>query len=362
MAQKKNSKRVIILIAVSAAVLALIGIVLSRNKKVNQQKMAVVSQQTTTVAVSTAPVIRESVTSEFKANGNFLAEKRVDFASETAGRVLRVSVDEGDYVRPGQELAVIKADAANVDLENAQAAYNNALKDKERFENAFKTGGVTQQQLDQTRLALKNAESRLSQTRLRYSDAFVKSNISGVVNKRLIEPGSFVGIGTPLFEIVNISTLNLRVSIDESHVGMIKIGDKVELKATALPDRTFYGTVKFIAVKADEALNFPVDVTLVNTPDRAIRAGMYGTAIFRPQGKPENNFGLTIPRSAFIGGVNAGEVYVVRNNTAVLTKITPGRILGDRVEVINGLSESDVVITGGQINLQNGAKVSVNRQ
>ncbi|MBL7681791.1 MAG: efflux RND transporter periplasmic adaptor subunit [Flavipsychrobacter sp.] len=362
MAQKKNSKRVIILIAVSVAVLAVIGIVLSRNKKANQQKMAVVSQQTTSVAVSTAPVIRESVRSEFSANGNFLADKRVDFSSETAGRVLRVSVDEGDYVRPGQELAVIKAEAANVDLENAQAAYNNAVKDKERFENAYKTGGVTQQQLDQARLALKNAESRLNQTQLRYNDAFVKSNISGVVNKRLIEPGSFVGIGTPLFEIVNISTLNLRVAVDESHVGTIKIGDKVEVKATAMPDKTFYGTVKFIAVKADEALNFPVDVTLVNTPDNALRAGMYGTATFRPQGKLENNSGLAIPRSAFIGGVNAGEVYVVQNNRAMLKKITPGRIFGDRVEVIAGLSEGDVVIISGQINLQDGATVSVNRQ
>lgn len=359
MSQKKNSKRIVIISSIVLALIALMVVVLTRNKKANQQKMAVVSQVTTAVSVTASPVVRESINTEFSANGSFVADKRVDFSSETAGRVLRVSVDEGDYVRPGQVLAAIKADAANVDLENAQAAYDNALKDKERFENAYKTGGVTQQQLDQARLALKNAESRLAQTRLRYNDAFVKSNISGIVNKRHIEPGSFVGVGTPLFEIVNIAKLNLRVSVNETQVGSLRLGDRVEVTATAVPDRKFSGTIKFIAVKADDALNFPVDIVLNNTADNVLKAGMYGTAIFRPQGASANISALLVPRSAFVGSVNAGEVYVVENNTAVLKKITPGRIFGDRVEVMAGLSEGEKIITSGQINLQNGAKVTI---
>ncbi|RYE09483.1 MAG: efflux RND transporter periplasmic adaptor subunit, partial [Sphingobacteriales bacterium] len=198
-----------------------------------------------------------------------------------------VLVDEGSYVRRGQTLAIIKTDVLNIDLETAQAGYQNALKDKQRYENAFKTGGVTQQQLDQAKLALENAAARVGQARIRVSDANIRSSINGIVNKRYIEPGAVVNPGTQLFELVDVSKLKLQITVNETQVASLKTGTKVDVKASVFPDETFTGTVRFIAPMADASLNFPVEVELSSNPGNKIKAGMYGTALF--------NFGTTAP-------------------------------------------------------------------
>src|SRR5699024_11471349 len=103
----------------------------------------------------------------------------------------------------------------SIELSAAQANYENALKDNQRFENALKTGGVSQQQVDGSRLQLKNAKSQLDQAQLQVGDTRVKSSIDGVVNQRMIELGSMVSPGAPMFEIVNISKLKLKVEVNE---------------------------------------------------------------------------------------------------------------------------------------------------
>ena len=154
------------------------------------------------------------------------------------------------------------------------------LRDKQRYENAFKTGGVTQQQLDQAKLALENAEARVAQARIRVGDANIKSSINGIVNKRYIEPGAVVTPGTQLFELVDVSKLKLNIAVNETQVANLKIGDKVDVKASVFPDKNFAGTVTFIAPKADNSLNFPVEIEIAGNPGNQLKAGMYGTAIF----------------------------------------------------------------------------------
>src|SRR5829696_734033 len=355
--RKKNIIRIAITIGVLVGVLVLVGSVLANNKKKNAAQTAVVAETASSdVAVRVSPVKKQTIALDFSANGNFAPAQQMNFASENSGRVVRVLVDEGSYVRKGQPLAIIKTDVLNIDLETAQAAYQNALRDKQRYENAFQTGGVTQQQLDQSKLALENAQARVAQARIRVSDANIKSSINGIVNKRYIEPGAVVNPGTQLFELVDVSRLKLAITVNETQVANLKVGNKVDVKASVFPDKNYGGTVSFIAPKADASLNFPVEIEIASNPGNQLKAGMYGTAVF--------SFGnttpvITIPRSAFVGSVSTNQVFVVENgNTAKLRNVIAGRVLGDKVEVLQGLNEGETIITSGQINLSDGTKIS----
>lgn len=355
--RKKKIIRIVITSVITIGVFVLIGSVLANNKKKNAAQTAVVAQTTSgDVAVRVSPVQKQSIELDFSANGNFAPAQQMNFAAENSGRVVRVLVDEGSYVRRGQTLAIIKTDLLNIDLETAQAAYQNALRDKQRYENAFQTGGVTQQQLDQAKLQLENAEARVRQARVRVGDANIKSSINGIVNKRYIEPGAVVNPGTQLFELVDVSKLKLAITINETQVANLKVGHKVDVKASVFPDKNFGGTISFIAPKADASLNFPVEIEIASNPGNQLKAGMYGTAVF--------SFGnaapvITIPRSAFVGSVSTNQVFVVENGkTARLRNMIAGRVLGDKVEVLQGLKEGETIITSGQINLADGSKIS----
>jgi len=304
------------------------------------------------------PIMTLSVTSKLteKELYDLLDKKIQPTFSRINGKIVRVLVKEGDYVRVGQTLAIVQGDKLNVNLQNAQAVYNNAEADLKRFESAFATGGVTKQQLDQSKLQLENAKNSLQSAKLNTSDANIKATINGVVNSKKIEPGTYVSPGTPLFDIVNVSTLKLRVNVDEKNVALLKLGQRIEVTASVYGDKKFSGNITFIAPKADETLNFPVDIEIKNNVNNELRAGMYGTAIFGAD-KSENL--LVVSRAAFVGSVSSNQIFINENGVAKLKNVTSGRNFGDYVEILQGLKEGDLAIISGQINLLDNTAVSV---
>ena len=111
--RKKKIIRIFTTVAVLTGLLVLVGSVLANNKKKNQAKTAVVSQMASSeVAVRVNPVTKELIDLDFVANGNFVPSQQMNFAAENYGRVVRVLVDEGSYVKQGQTLAIIKTDAS----------------------------------------------------------------------------------------------------------------------------------------------------------------------------------------------------------------------------------------------------------
>lgn len=349
-------KKGIITVVAIIASLALIGWVLSNNKKKNQEKTAIVAQGSGAVAVRIDTIAKTSVDLNFSANGNFQPAQQLTFAAENSGRITRINVDEGSRVSKGQVLAFLDAETFTADLEAAQAAYQTATRDQERYENSFKTGGVTQQQLDQAKLNTRNALTRLQQAKIKTGDANIKAPFNGIINKRFIEQGAYVAPGNQLFQIVDVSTLKLAVTVNESQVANLKVGDKVRIKTNVFPDQNFTGKITFIAPLADASLNFPVEIEVDNKGTNELKAGMYGTAIFEfPKQAPS----IIVPRGAFVGSVNSNKVYTLATgDVAKERKVVPGRVVGDQVEILEGLKEGEVVITSGQINLTDGTKVA----
>src|SRR5690606_25911323 len=156
------------------------------------------------------------------------------------------------------------------------------------------------------------------------NDANIRSSINGIVNKKMIEVGAVVAPGTPLFELVDVSKLKLKVNVNESQVANLKIGDAVQIMSSVFPNEKFSGKVTFIAAKADETLNFPIEIEVSNNVKNSLKAGMYGTAIFKfPKQAPT----ILVPRTSFVGSVSSNEVYVLNKekNIAETRKVVSGR-------------------------------------
>ena len=352
---KKNITIGIVIIAA----LALIGYILTKNKEENEAKIAIVAEKNASISVKVATVKTEEINLDFVANGNFQPKQELTFSAEKSGKVISVLAKEGDRVSVGQTLAIMRGDAINVSAQAAQAAYQNAKSDYNRFDNAYKTGGVTKQQLDQAKVALINAEASYKQAKINIGDTRIKAPISGIINKKFIEPGSILSAtpATELFEIVNVNKLKLNVTVNESQVASLKVGNNISIKTNVYPDKEFSGKITFIAAKADNSLNFPVEIEISNNANNDLKAGMYGTAVFKAS--QQKQVLTVVPRNAFVGSVSSNQVFVVENGIAKLKKVTAGRILGDKVEILDGLSDGETVITTGQINLQDGNTVEV---
>ena len=348
-------KRGIITLLIIAAAIGGIYFILNKNKEKNEAVTTEAAKTNAYVAVRVDTARLESVNLAYAANGTFQPKQEVTVAAETAGRVVRVLVDEGSHVSAGQTLAVIEGDKLDVGVSNAQANYENARQNLERYESAIKTGGITQMQLDQARLQYETAKNNLRSSKINAGDVTIKTSVSGIVNARKIEPGSYVNPGTPAFDIVNVSSLKLRVNVDEKNVAGLAVGQSVNVTVGVQADKSYTGRITFIAPKADGSLNFPVEVEVAN-PGNVLRAGMYGTATF---GANVASSAMVIPRTAFVGSVSDNKVFVARNGKAIETKVVSGRNFGDKIEVISGLEAGDQVIISGQINLLDQSAIEI---
>jgi len=350
-------KKTLIYIVIAAVLVGLAAYKISSNKSKQEAEVAEVAKEVDKINVNVVTVQYESINTDYTANGTFLPKQEMNQSSEISGKVVSVLVKEGSRVGAGQVVATIKKDAIEVDMSQAQNNLQNAIIDNQRYENAFKTGGVTKQQLDNSRLQLKNAQAAVRAQSVRVNNAAVRAGISGTINKRMVEPGAVVSPGTPMFEIVNINSLKLSVLVDESQVGKIQLGQQVAINVNVLPEDSFSGRITFIAPKSDASLNFPVEIEVQNRGN--LKAGMYATAIFQTNNGAETQNMLTVPATAFVNGVSSGQIFVAQNGVAKLIKVTPGKVYGDKVQILNGLKNGDQVITSGQINLDNGSKINI---
>lgn len=350
-------KKTLIYIIVAAVLVGLAAYKIADNKEKQTKEVKEVAKQVDKINVNVVTVARENINTDYSANGTFIPKQEMNQSSEIAGRIVSVLVKEGSRVSAGQTLAVIKKDAIEVDVSQAQNNLQNAIIDNQRYENAFKTGGVTKQQVDNSRLQLKNAQAAVRAQGVRVNDTSIRAGISGTINKKMVEPGTVVSVGTSMFEIVNINSLKLSVLVDESQVGRIALGQEVPINVNVLPEDSFSGRITFIAPKSDASLNFPVEIEVQNRGN--LKAGMYATALFKTNHGAETQNMLTVPAEAFVNGVSSGQLFVVSNGTAKLIKVQTGKVYGDKVQILSGLNGGEQVITSGQINLDNGSKINI---
>lgn len=348
-------KKIIISIVAIIVAGTAIAMVLSGNKKKNQDKVDFVNSGSGAAMVKVTTVSRQTMSLGFQANGTLAPNQDLKFVSENSGRVISIKVKEGDRVSAGQVLATIDAKYLSLEVEKATDTYEKLKIDHERYTKSYETGGVTKAQLDEIELQLRSAKNKLEEAKRKANDGYIKAPINGIINKKYIEVGAYLSPGTPLFDIVDVSSLKLNVLVTEQQVSQLKEGDHVKIVIPVFPDQTFEGVITFIAAKADNGLNFPVEIRM-NNPKSTVRAGMYATAKFESS---EIISGIIVPRAAFVGSVSNNLVFVLEGDIAKERKVVAGRILGETVEVLEGLKEGEIIVITGQINLQDGSKVEV---
>jgi RND family efflux transporter MFP subunit len=347
--------RRIITIGVILTLTALIGLQLYSNKQLVDSRSNV-EVKPVKYPVTVTQVIPQDLSQQLSLLGTVAPDKELTILSETQGRVVSLNFANGTQIYAGMPLAQLENELRQINVETAEANLNKLQQDLKRFENLNAQNATTDMRLQDLRLAVVNAQAQLRQARRALTDASIIAHTNGIVTNKLIEVGSVLMPGTPIAQVVDISKLKVKIQMPESEVYKIKNGDKVTLSASVFPGVSYDGVVSFISPKGDDSHNYLVEIALVNKANAMLKAGTYVTAVF---GGITKSGSLTIPREALVGSVKDANVYVVEGEKSKLRKVIIGSESGDRLEVISGLKEGEIVVTGGQINLKDGVEVTV---
>jgi HlyD family secretion protein len=307
------------------------------------------------------------------ANGNLAAWQEAIVGAEASGlRIAEVLVNVGDRVRSGQVLArfaadTVRAEAAQAQaaLAEAQASAADAANNAARARTLQQTGAMSASQINQYLTAEKTAQARVEAARAslqaqqaRVSQTQVHAPDDGVISARTATVGAVVNNGTELFRLIRKGRLEWRAEVTSAELGRITPGTRVLVTATS--GARLEGRVRMIGPTVDPqsrvALVY-VDVTPLPGPaGGSARAGMFARGDFDLGTQPA----LTLPQQAVV--VREGFSYVFRvnpDNRVNQVKVQIGRIAGDRLQVLSGVTADMRVVASGGGFLNDGDLVRV---
>ncbi|MGM0376934.1 MAG: efflux RND transporter periplasmic adaptor subunit [Bacteroidota bacterium] len=266
-------------------------------------------------------------------------------------RINRIFVEVGDEVRKGEVL--VRMDSSQ--LRQTRVQLENLKKEYARLDTLHKTGGVSQQQLDQIRTELD--VTRSSYENLQENTQLV-SPIDGVVTARNFEDGDMFAAGAgAILTVMQLNPVQVDVNVPESFFPSVHKEMPVKLQLDVYPDTTFTGEVHLKHPTVDPSTRtFTVETKFPNA-DKHIRPGMFGriNMVFETLER------VTVPDLAIQRqqGTNDKFVFVVEDGKAVRKVVKTGRRIDDFYEITSGLSAGEEVITAGHSGLLDGTPVEV---
>ena len=314
------------------------------------------------LTVSTVAPQQAMLPLTLSANGNLAAWQEASVGAEGNGlRIAEVLVNVGDRVRRGQVLARFDAGTLNAETAQAQAALAEAeanaaeaANNAARARTLSQTGAMSASQINQYITAEATAKARVASTRaqvqqqqVRLAQAAVHAPDDGVISMRTATVGAVVNNGTELFRLIRKGRLEWRAEVTSAELGRLTAGTQALITATS--GARLEGRVRMIGPTVDPQTRIGivyVDVSPLPGPAAgSARAGMFARGDFDLGAAPA----LTVPQPAIV--VREGFSYVFRvnpDNRVSQVKVQVGRIAGDRVQVLSGLSaDMKLVASGG---------------
>jgi RND family efflux transporter MFP subunit len=332
---------------------------------------------------SQAPVVvaraeRAPVNEQLNLTGTAVARRISRLSPKVDALVAEVLVDDGDAVQTGQVLLRLDAVIANMELNSAAAALEEAkaqLKDarRRRDESAelagqnlvaesVYAGAIAEVEIRAA--AVKRLEADLARQREIVARHMVTAPFAGVIAQKQVEVGQWVQRGTPVLELVEIDVLRIEVPVPQAYFQRVQVGTPVKVRFDARPGRVQDAAVSFrIPVSDPAARTFPVRIELDNRSGQQA-PGMSARVAFL-LGDGGSQVVLQLPRDALVRQRDGTHLVWIVNESGsgwVATAVTvlPGRNVGDRVEVTNEIITNGArVVVRGNENLRDGQQVSI---
>lgn len=303
-----------------------------------------------------ASVRRPHVTA---ASGVVQARTEVGVAFQVAGKVVAVGPDEGSAVRAGELLARMDPTDYRLGLAQADAQAERAAQERERFRPLVAAGSVAANDYERIESAARQSAAAAGLARKRLADTRLLAPLSGVVARRAIQPGETAAPGQPVFTIVDVDPVRVRIGVPEAEVAAVRVGQRADVRLPALPGERFAGRVTLVGIAADPTTrSYAVEVSVPN-PAQRLKVGMVAEASVYGE---QLASAITVPATAVVRDADGATlVYVLdtADSTVRARRVEAGAAREDAVEITSGLTVGEPVVVAGQQRVRDGSRVLV---
>lgn len=321
-----------------------------------QEKKPAQNQGPPPTGVEVAAATPASITASITAVGTLQADESVIIRPEIAGRVAEISFTEGQPVKQGSLLLKLDDSVAQAEVDQAEADLALARSNYDRAIDLFRKGSGSARSRDESLAALQADTARLALARAMLDKTRIVAPFSGLLGLRQVSVGEYVTPGQAIVNLEDVDPVKVDFRVPETFLARLRTGQSIRVQIDAFADERFAGEVYALDPRIDaEGRSVALRARIAN-PDSKLRPGLFARVTLITERRDN---ALMIPEQAVFARGEDSFVYVVRDGKAVLTRIVLGLRQGARVEVTEGLSAGDQVVSAGHLKLRDGAPVRI---
>ncbi|HTM63308.1 MAG TPA: efflux RND transporter periplasmic adaptor subunit [Gammaproteobacteria bacterium] len=285
-----------------------------------------------------------------------LAARSVQITPEMPGHVNAILFKDGAFVSKGDVLVQLDDAVYKAKFESAKAKFNYSDNNYRRMALLGKKGIIAQQAIDQADSDLKERRADMQEAEVMLNKMKLTAPFDGVVGSSRVNPGDYVTIGQNIVALTDTRHLRIEYSVPEKYLPHVKIGQKISVTAAAFPGKTFTGVLSFISPTINTDNRSIALYAEIDNPDNLLAAGMFVEA---QQMLGSMEHALMIPSRSIMPVLEGAQVYKIVDGKAFSVNVMIGQRTADTVQITQGLSKHDTVITDGQLKVKNGTPVKV---
>jgi membrane fusion protein, multidrug efflux system len=288
------------------------------------------------------------------ATGTLLANEEVELVSEVAGRVTHIGFEEGGTVSAGQVLLRINDDDLQAELRQVEANLKVARDDEERKEKLLAVSGISREALDASAAVRIGLEAQADLLKARIARTVMRAPFSGSVGLRNVSVGSYVGPGTSIAQLRQLSPIKIDFAVPERNGRSIRNGTPISF--TLEGDPTVHEGSVYAVEPGVDASSRTVRVR-ARTPNREGRLvpGSFARVEVALERIPD---ALSVPTEAVIPDIQGQKVMVLRNGLAMSQRVEVGIRLPRSVQLTSGVQAGDTVLVTGLLAVQDSMRVN----
>jgi multidrug resistance efflux pump len=363
--------------------------------------------------VDVAPVTQGLIEEKIIRTGDIAPNAQVTIFSKVQGWVGKINVREGDLVKTGQVLVTLDSREAEAAVAQAQASLEAgrarlkqvqatseetvqsqiqqtkanmelAQADLKRAQELQEKNFIARQQLDEARMkynvakanydlalnsirqktwendiALAEAQVNQAKATLEFNKAqlanlIILSPMNGGITKRYVDPGTMVKDTTPILTLMDFTEMKMVVNVIEREFIYLQKGQPVKITVTAFPDRVFTGRMEIITPALElQSRTAEIQISIPN-PGFVLKPGMFGRAEVILRSNPQ---AVLVPIQSLFTEVDKDFVFVLKENKTFRRAVRKGVVRDTVVEILQGVSPGEQVVTAGHLSLKDGTQV-----
>jgi membrane fusion protein, multidrug efflux system len=309
--------------------------------------------------VTIAPVAAHLFSDNYVAVGTANANEQVSVRAPVTERITQLGFTDGAFVSKGQMLAVLAQGQETASLASAKARAREAEQQLARVSELHRRGFATNASLDAQTANVAAARAASNEAGASISDRVVRAPFAGMVSLRRISVGAVVTAGDEIAIVSDTSSIKLDFTVPETMLANVRVGQSIVAKAAAFPDVLFEGRIQAI----DPVINPQTRTATLRAmlPNRGgmLKPGMLLNVTISSGARTS----VAVPELALIREGDQSFVYTVgKDGKAKRLPVTTGGRDGTLVEITDGLSAGDRIVTEGVVKLSEGARVRTGSQ